>query len=94
MMQTRSSSSQESQPDLTTAPIQISKAIWTTEDEMALIDFLVERRAEAGDGANFKATIWGAAAQEMAKHMTKGGVKTPEACKTKWGRVCIWYHLS
>lgn len=93
-MQTRSSHSPDSsQPDLTTAPIQVNKAIWTIEDETALIDFLAERKAEAGDGANFKGAVWGAAAQEMAKHTTKGGVKTADACKTKWGRVCT-HHLS
>jgi hypothetical protein len=63
------------------------RSVWTSEDETALIQFLNSRRAEAGDGANFKQTVWNAAAAEMAKHTTKGGVKTAAACKSKWTRV-------
>ena len=29
-------------------------AVWTSCEEAALVDFLVENKAEAGDGGNFK----------------------------------------
>ena len=67
--------------------VQVTKAVWTPEDETALINFLVQHKAEAGDDANFQTAIWNAAAQEMIKHTAKGGAKTAEACKTKWARV-------
>lgn len=69
-----------------TAP---DRSIWTTEDETRLVHFLLDHRAEAGDGANFKMTVWNAAADELSKHITKGGPKTAASCKSKWDRVRI-----
>ena len=70
----------------TTGP---DRSIWTTEDKTHLVQFLVDRRAEAGDGANFKMTVWNAAGEELSKHVTKGGPKTATSCKSKWDRVRI-----
>jgi hypothetical protein len=51
-----------------------------------LISFLVARKAEAGDGFNFKNTIWKAAALHMVVAYTeKGDPKIASACKNKWG---------
>ena len=36
------------------------------EEEGELIDFLPNHKAEAGDGANFKQTIWAQAAAHMS----------------------------
>jgi hypothetical protein len=41
---------------------EFSKAFWTMDDEQALVQFLLNRKAEAGDGANFKPAIWTSAA--------------------------------
>ena len=68
--------------DLTT------NVIWTQEDETALIDFLIAHKSEAGDGLNFKQSVWTVAAAHLQPITTKGGPKNGDKCKTKWGRVC------
>ena len=65
------------------------RSIWTFEDEERLIQFLLDHHAEAGDGANFKSSVWNAAGEELSKHVTKGGPKTAASCKSKWDRVDI-----
>jgi hypothetical protein len=85
MMQTRSSQSPpNSSTSQTESALITQKTFWSTEDETALIEFLIERKAEAGDGANFKQSVWNAAAEEMVKHTTKGPPKSADSCKTKW----------
>lgn len=65
------------------------RAAWTQADESTLIWFLIEHKAEAGDGMNFKAQTWKAAAAELLKSTSKGAPKTAASCKSKWQRVCI-----
>jgi hypothetical protein len=48
-----------------------------------LINFLLDHKAEAGDGGSFKANIWNAAAVKMLKHTTKGGPKIAGKFKAK-----------
>jgi hypothetical protein len=74
----------------TSAP---DRSIWTLEDETRLVHYLLDHQAEAVDGANFKATVWTGAAEELSKNVTKGAPKTPASCKSKWDRVCIKYFL-
>ena len=71
---------------VTTGP---DRSIWTFEDETCLIRFLLDHRAEAGNGANFKTSLWNAAGDELSKHVIKGGPKTAASCKSKWDRVSI-----
>ena len=61
---------------------------WSGKDEIQLINFLIEHKAEAGDSATFKDSIFRAASEHMEKTCTKGGPKTFDRCHTKWGRVC------
>lgn len=76
---------------VTTTGPQADRSIWTLEDESHLVHFLIDHKAEAGDGANFKTSLWNAAAEELSKHITKGGPKTAGSCKSKWDRVCTTY---
>ena len=64
------------------------KCYWSNTDELAFINFLLECKAKAGDGSNFKANIWNAAAVEMLKHTAKGGMKVALKCKAKYVLVC------
>jgi hypothetical protein len=88
------------QPDLLTPPIQPSqppssqttaldstRASWTQADETLFLEFLQDHSAESGDGLNFKGATWTAAATRLGALRTKGGVKTPLACKNKWNGV-------
>ncbi|KAF7343622.1 hypothetical protein MSAN_01982800 [Mycena sanguinolenta] len=45
-------------------------AHWTVPDEAKLLVILIEHLTEAGDGANFTATVWNASATESAPPKT------------------------
>jgi len=62
-------------------------AIWTDADESALLVFLLDHRAEVGDGANFKQTTWNEASIKLGERPFKGGPKTANSCKNKWAKV-------
>lgn len=64
------------------------RASWSIADETALILFLIEHKAEAGDGFNFKTTTFNAASLIVDAMRTKGATKTSRVCKNKWTQVC------
>jgi hypothetical protein len=53
-----------------------------------MIRFLLARKEAAADGATFKSAVWNALVAEMAQHHTTGAMKTVNACKSKYSRVC------
>lgn len=61
--------------------------VWTEAETTALVDYLVEHRAEAGDGGNFKAASFNNAAKHIAPLLNRGLVKTAKTIKTKWSGV-------
>ena|ERR1700722_2426507 len=67
-------------------------SIWLPEDEKALIAFLHKRQSEAGDGMNFKASVWTAAAAELEKIRVRGKAKGPSACKSKYMKVSLYLY--
>jgi hypothetical protein len=83
-MSTRRSS--ESPPLMITGSTADPRCHWMDADKLALINFLLDHKAEAGDGGSFKP--WNAAAVEMLKHTTKGGMKVAVKCKAKYVAVC------
>jgi hypothetical protein len=50
----------------------------------ALLAFLVENKASAGDGANFKSTTWQGAASHVNAIRKEGAAKTKESCRAKF----------
>ncbi|KIN94024.1 hypothetical protein M404DRAFT_169400, partial [Pisolithus tinctorius Marx 270] len=61
-------------------------AVWTTEEEGTLLDFLASHLSQASDG-NFKKATWNAAAAHMAHNYPPGldnGNKTAESCEQKF----------
>lgn len=64
---------------------------WTTEDEKAMIEYLVNNKIHAGDSCNFKDTIWNEVAALLEARRIEGGVKTVKKCKGKWQRVSDAY---
>jgi hypothetical protein len=64
------------------------KANWNEQEVTALINYLYEHRAEAGDGGSFKNTTFNAAAAHIGPFLTQGPPKTAKRCKTKWMAVC------
>ena len=89
-MQTCSSPPQsEDGNNITTKPVTGTKPRydWSDEDEIKLINFLIEHKAEVGDSAMFKAMVWNAASVLLEKSHVKGGPKTRKSCSDKWTRV-------
>jgi hypothetical protein len=70
-------------------------AFWTEDDEDGFVAFLGDEKIQGkrGDGGSFKPAVWTAAAEHMKQFTTKGGVKTADACKSKWTRVRRSYSL-
>ncbi|KAI5982140.1 hypothetical protein EDD15DRAFT_2378298 [Pisolithus albus] len=63
-------------------------ASWTSNDIDFLIDQVIARRAEGGDGMNFKKSFWQSlAASDLLSNLEKGGPKTSSSCKEKWSRL-------
>jgi hypothetical protein len=86
-MRTRSSPPQTDNdnsqtPSVTgTVPQKQLNAIWTTQDEIFLLDFIADRKSEAGDGMKFKASFWNEASAKMQSlPKGSGGVKTANSC--------------
>jgi hypothetical protein len=64
-----------------------SKAYWTEDKTKALLAYLVDHKAEAGEGVNFQKKTYNGAAESLAAMRVKGGEKTGDACKRKWKHV-------
>ena len=45
---------------------------WSEKEEIELINFLIEHKAEVGDSIMFKASVWNAASQLLEKSHVKG----------------------
>ena len=54
-----------------------------TEDESTLLLFLIDHKAK-GDSGGFKKSTWNAAAIDINKNISKGGMKTGDAYKNKF----------
>ncbi|KAJ7021324.1 hypothetical protein C8F04DRAFT_972992, partial [Mycena alexandri] len=57
---------------------------WTTADEKAFIEHLIENISKAGDGGNFKKPVYTSAAVALNLIRTEGGPKTSRSCATKY----------
>jgi len=62
-------------------------AIWTAAEETSLLDFLVDNKAEAGDGGNFNKTTFQRAVTSIAPLLERGAAKTVKSCQNKWASV-------
>ncbi|TFK22797.1 hypothetical protein FA15DRAFT_671125 [Coprinopsis marcescibilis] len=59
-------------------------ASWTSAEETALLEFLVDHKSEAGDNGMFKLATFEKAAASIADLLTKGTVKTAKVCQNKY----------
>jgi hypothetical protein len=62
-------------------------AVWNDAENNALVDYLIEHKAEAGDGPNFKDVTYNGAAEAIAPLLTSGPSKTGKMCKNRWTTV-------
>jgi hypothetical protein len=71
-----------------TGKAAVPQCSWSLADEERMITFLLSKKEAAADGATFKTVIWNALVADMALHHTTGAMKTVNACKSKYSRVC------
>ena len=83
-MQTCSSPPQSFIIDITVISTGKPWADWSYANEVELINFILDHKAEAGDFATFKPTVWNAASQHLEQYWKKGGPKTAASCSSKW----------
>ena len=67
--------------------------IWSDDEERALVLYLQEQAAGAGDGLNFLKKYFQGAAQHLTENflMQRGGEKNASTCHTKWTNVRLSY---
>jgi hypothetical protein len=68
-------------------------SVWTAAEEIALLDYLNEHLAEAGDGANFKKATFTQAAIHIAPLLKHGPEKDFKACQNKWSALKKIYKI-
>jgi len=71
----------------------MSHAYWTISDEENLLNFLIEKKSEGGEGG-FEPAIWVAAAIKVNETKTCSGNKSKDSCRSKYqsvSRPFIWY---
>ncbi|KAJ7737142.1 hypothetical protein DFH07DRAFT_699384, partial [Mycena maculata] len=66
---------------------------WTNLDHITCLEFLIEHKAEAGDGRNFKIKTFYEVAIVVNAVRSKGGPKTANACQTKYAALKKLYQL-
>lgn len=69
-------------------------AHWIPSEELALIDFLIAHKAEAGNGGSFKATTFQKAAKHVSPLLERGAVKNGKSCGNKYCAVCCTHNQS
>ena len=65
-------------------------AHWTSEGESTLLLFLIDHKA-VGDSGGFKKSTWNAAAININKNISKGGMKTGDTFKNKFWAVSPFF---
>ncbi|KIM66619.1 hypothetical protein SCLCIDRAFT_21768 [Scleroderma citrinum Foug A] len=73
---------------------QKAAAIWVAEEEQALVLYLQQHIAAAGDGVNFSKKTFSGASQHLKEKFPeqRGGEKMATTCHTKWTRLKEEYH--
>jgi hypothetical protein len=71
------------------------QASWADGNITALLDFLLSKKATAGDGMAFKAVVWNEPEAATIVNLIpghKGGPKTSNSCKNKYAKVTHFIH--
>jgi hypothetical protein len=64
-------------------------ARWTTKEEEAFLDFLVEHKAKCADNGTFKKTTFHQAALHIAHLLWRSLVKIQDLCTSKYNSVSL-----
>ncbi|KXN92876.1 hypothetical protein AN958_07130 [Leucoagaricus sp. SymC.cos] len=60
---------------------------WSSAEETALVDFLVDHKSAAGDGGNFKLATFQQAIAVVAAQGRSGKPKNVKSLQNKWGQI-------
>ncbi|KAF8575559.1 hypothetical protein K439DRAFT_1623490 [Ramaria rubella] len=71
-------------PSTNNPPARKKAVAWVLEDDIVLINLLIDHKVEAGEGGNFKKSTWMAVAGVMVNWPSARGLKTWEACRSRW----------
>ena len=66
-----------------------NKANWNQADEVALINYLIKHKSEAGSRASFNQEQFQVVSRILREHTIHGGPKTPTTCRSKWTQVSL-----
>jgi hypothetical protein len=72
---------------MATLPNTTPRASWTEVEVDALVNYMFDHRAEAGDGGNFKVSTYTAAAAHIAQFTTPPQMKSVKSLQGKWQSV-------
>lgn len=75
-----------------TAVSAVMRCKWTSNDEQAFVDFLIDYKTQAGDNG-FKKATFSAAATYMATHSLLEALKTWIAYKNKFQKVHLHMYI-
>jgi hypothetical protein len=68
-------------------PSKRRRAVWSDQDERILLEYLIDHKAEAGDGCSFKQTTWQGVVKALEKVPSQGAPKDVNACTSKFKKV-------
>ena len=66
-----------------------SKAIWTDDDDAAMIQFFLQKKGTMTANAMFKQPVFEEVARLLNNSCQKGGKKSFSSCRSRWIKVCI-----
>jgi hypothetical protein len=67
-------------------------AHWTDNDTESLVNVLLRYKDSGRTPDNgFRPEVWKEASLVLERSTFIGGPKTPEACKSRWQRVCLYF---
>ncbi|KAF8799081.1 hypothetical protein BYT27DRAFT_7227977 [Phlegmacium glaucopus] len=71
-----------------------ASAHWSGDAVIALLNFVLSKKATAGDGMSFKTVVWNEAATIVNQiPRVKGGLKTSGSCKNKFAKLKETFHI-
>jgi hypothetical protein len=69
------------------------KAEWSEAETVALLNFLVEHRADTAEPGVFRTHLFNRLLSTLAPMKMAGPPKTAKMCQTKWGLVSTYFKL-
>ncbi|EGO25865.1 hypothetical protein SERLADRAFT_437580 [Serpula lacrymans var. lacrymans S7.9] len=69
---------------LVVASVSFEKTVWNDQETKELLWFLKSVKAQAGNGSNFKESVFTPILPTLGPLKSAGPIKTAKMCKTEW----------